>query len=376
MFATLALIVCAGFLITHISTAALAGWRLTRPPRPRPASAPRHSVGVIVSLSGLPERNAQTALTALRLLPHVETILFCAFSADEPIVAPVQAALADIDPARARVLIGRARHTVNPKLDNMEKGLAALTTDDILALDGNIDVPADLLDRLAARRDAKTGVVSANAVGSAPGSFGAEVECQFLNTLYARWLLTSDTFGGGYAIGKVFMLSRALLNSGGPDALATDVAEDAAATKLAWRFGLAVRQTDRPVDQPLGVRTLDQVWSRMARWARLRQRSYPALYAIEWAMTPWVAAAAGGAVAGLNGISFAWGIGAVLALWYATEAALARVAGWPWGPRAILAALVRDAMALAIWPLPFFSARYEWAGQAVSLNGANDPRTG
>jgi ceramide glucosyltransferase len=274
------------------------------------------------------------------------------------------------------VLIGRARQTVNPKLDNMEKGLAALTTDDILALDGNIDVPADLLDRLAARRDAKTGVVSANAVGSAPGSFGAEVECQFLNTLYARWLLTSDTFGGGYAIGKVFMLSRALLNSGGPDALATDVAEDAAATKLAWRFGLAVRQTDRPVDQPLGARSLGQVWSRMARWARLRRHSYPALYAIEWAMTPWVAAAAGGVVAGYHGIHVAWGLGAVLALWYATEATLARVAGWPWGPRAVLAAFVRDGMALAIWPLPFLSARYEWAGQAISLNGDTDPRSG
>lgn len=364
------LIVLAAFLFVHGATAILTGWRASRP-APRPASSSRGSVGVLVPVSGLPASDAHVALTALRLLPRAERIVFCAFDRAEPIVPAIEAGLAGIDPSRAALLVGRDTFSHNPKLDNMRKGLDDLSSDLILAIDGNVIVAPDLLDDLDAGWGDGVGAVSSPSVGSDPQSFGAQIECAFLNTMFARFLIASDTLGGGFVVGKVIMLPRALLEAGGgADALASDIAEDSAVTKLVRRAGLKTRLIDRPVDQPLGVRSFGQVWDRMSRWARLRHASFPAIYALEWAMTPWVPATLAAVVASWHGFGAASGFGLVLVYWYGVEFALAKGAGWPWRLQSFAAALARDLMIIAIWPLPFVSSRYVWAGQKITT----DPR--
>src|SRR6202008_4162066 len=53
-----------------------------------------------------------------------------------------------------------------------------------------------------------------------------------------------------------------------------EVAEDAAATKIVRGAGLKVRLMDRPLAQPLGRRSAQEVWNRQLRWARLRRASF------------------------------------------------------------------------------------------------------
>ena len=69
--------------------------------------------------------------------------------------------------------------------------------------------------------------------------------------------------------------------AGGIEALGAEIAEDAAATKIVRAHGLDVRLVDRPFEQPLGPRSVTQVWDRQVRWARLRRATFPIFYAPE-----------------------------------------------------------------------------------------------
>ena len=112
-----------------------------------------------------------------------------------------------------------------------------------------------------------------------PAGVWAELECAFLNTYQARWQYLADTLGAGFAQGKTMLWRRAVLQqAGGIEALARDLAEDAAATKVVDAQGLRVRLVDAPFGQPLGYRGTDEVWNRQVRWARLRRASFPACY--------------------------------------------------------------------------------------------------
>lgn len=83
---------------------------------------------------------------------------------------------------------------------------------------------------------------------------------RFLNTYQARWQYMVDSFGRGFAQGKTMLWRRAELErAGGIEALGSEVAEDAAATKIVRSAGLKVRLVDRPLAQPLGHRSANEV---------------------------------------------------------------------------------------------------------------------
>ena len=125
--------------------------------------------------------------------------------------------------------------------------------------------------------------------------FWAELECAFLNTYQARWQYIADAFGFGFAQGKTMLWRRAdLERAGGIEALANEVAEDAAATKVVRGAGLKVQLVDRPFPQPLGYRTAAEVWHRQVRWARLRRASFFAYFlpeAVSGGVLPMIALA-------------------------------------------------------------------------------------
>src|SRR5258706_450958 len=127
--------------------------------------------------------------------------------------------------------------------------------------DSNVSTPPDYLRRLLATWRADTGLVSSPAVGCTPANIWAELECAFLNTYQVRWQCFADSIGMGFAQGKTMLFRRALLErAGGIRALALEIAEDAAATKLVRKNDLRVRVVDRPFPQPLGHRTAAEVW--------------------------------------------------------------------------------------------------------------------
>ncbi|MCB1480573.1 MAG: glycosyltransferase [Rhodobiaceae bacterium] len=370
IFAEIAL---AGFLFVHLATAALTILRLRRPAVSPGQSALSEPVGVIVPVAGLDAREAKIATTALRLVnPDVE-IVFCAFDESEPAVAVVRAALEQHPDANARLLIGREHTTRNPKLDNIEKGYAAISADLAVSVDGNIDVPADLIGRLMSVHDARTGVSSAVPIGTQPETFAADVECAALNTFYARWQFCADELGDGKANGKVFMVRRSLLErAGGVDKLGSDTAEDASATKIANGFGLKTRLITSPVAWPIGARSLAEVWSRYLRWAQLRKQSYPALYVLESLITPAPAMVLAAGIAYAHDLSPFSVMMLLLVIWYGVEAALAHAVGWPWTWRFFPACLVRDAMMVTIWPIAMVKRTYLWRGRIIDTSPDTD----
>ncbi len=78
------------------------------------------------------------------------------------------------------------------------------------------------------------------------------MECAFLNTLQARWQYAGEAVGLGFAQGKSMLLAPPFLDSvGGIRALAAEIAEDAAATKIVRAAGRRVNLVAAPFSQPL-----------------------------------------------------------------------------------------------------------------------------
>ena len=304
-------------------------------------------------LCGLDNFAADTLRSTFALdYPHYE-ILFCVASAKDPVVPLVEALMAEHPDAKAKLLIGDDRLSSNPKLNNVLKGWAAAAHDWIIIADSNVLMPRDYIQQLFGSWRADTGLVASPPVGCRPQGFWAELECAFLNTYQARWQYAADTLGFGFAQGKTMLWRRAdLERAGGIPALAKEVAEDAAATKVVRSAGLKVRLVDRPFRQPLGRRTAGEVWNRQVRWARLRRASFLLYFLPEilaGGVPPMIAVAIAAHGAGLPPIPSAATFGA---FWYGGEMVLAAAAGWPVSALSPLYGLVRD----LLLPVLFVSA--------------------
>ena len=127
-------------------------------------------------------------------------------------------------------------------------------------------------------------------------------------------------------------------------------------------MGKSVRLAEPPFRQPLGPRSFRAVWSRHLRWARLRRLTFPPLFAAEifaGLLPPLAAATWALADVGIPVVAAAAGF---TVMWYAPEALLARIAGWPATTKSLAAWLVRD----LCLPALFVAA---WAGRGVTWNG-------
>lgn len=369
----------AGLLCLHLASVALVLWRL-RPGRAglAPAAqapgapAQRPFVSVLRPVCGREPFDAETLASSFRQdWPDYE-VMFCVARADDPVVPLVRALIAAHPGRPARLLVGDDRISRNPKLNNLVKGWAAAAGDPVVMVDSNVLMPDDFLATVMGCWAPGVGLVSAPPAGVRPEGLWARVECAFLNANQARVQLAVDALGFGFAQGKVLAWRRAVLEAaGGPAALAAELAEDAAATKLVRRAGLAVRLMPRPARQPLGRRGLGEVWRRQLRWSQLRRESFPAIFLLEPLNGPVVPLGllVAAAMAGLP-----WAlVGAFVLLWYGAEHLLARAAGWPAGPADLAALPLRDAMLPVLWLASFRPTRYDWRGNRVEPAQAAGP---
>ncbi len=366
------IVAAATFCITaatlHVATIAIAIHRFRQRPLPGTQSGQHPPVTLVRPLCGLDNFATDTLRSTFALdYPRCE-ILFCVASAQDPVVPLVEALMAEHPGANAKLLVGDDRPSSNPKLNNVLKGWVAATHDWIVIADSNVLMPPDYIQRLFGKWHSDTGLVASPPVGCHPQGFWAELECTFLNTYQARWQYVADTLGFGFAQGKTVLWRRAdLERAGGIPALAKEVAEDAAATKVVRSNGLKVRLVDRPFRQPLGRRTASEVWNRQVRWARLRRASF-LLYFLPEILTggalPMVAMAIAANGAGLPAIPSVATFGA---LWYGGEMLLAAAAGWPVSALSPLYGLVRD----LLLPLLFVSALrgndFVWRGNEMQV---------
>ena len=267
----------------------------------------------------------------------------------------------------ARLLIGNATVSANPKLNNLVKGWHAARYEWVLMADSNVLMPKDHLQRMLSVWRPDTGLVCSPPIGGAPQNVWAELECAFLNTYQARWQYFADGIGLGFAQGKAMLWRRELLDSaGGIEALGSEIAEDAAATKLIRARDLRVRVVAPAFVQPLGHRSLAAVWHRQLRWARLRRITFKLFFIPELfvgIVPPLALAAALTAAAGWPMIGT---LVPLVAAWYAAEALLAYCAGWPLSLWSIPVWLLRDALCPALWIAAWVGDEFKWRGNAMS----------
>lgn len=340
---------------------------------PAPEGVP--AITIVRPVRGVEPYDAVTLGSTFELdYPRYE-IVFCVADPDDPAIALVDSLIARHPKQPARLLVGEDLGSPNPKLNNIAKGWAAAAHAWIVIADSNVLMPRDYLQRLLLTWRKTVGVVCAPPIGASPEGFWAEVECAFLNTYQARWQYATDTLGYGFCQGKTMLWRRSELDAaGGIAALANEIAEDAAATKVVRQAGRRVRLVDRPFAQPLGRRTAETVWSRQLRWAQLRRQSFPLQFLPEILTGTLPPLLAGGAAAALLDASIPGVTAALLAVWLGCETWLAHAARWHLSWRSPAAWLCRDLLLMAIWVGAWVKRSYSWRGNhVVVLKPAHTP---
>ncbi|TIO51633.1 MAG: glycosyltransferase [Mesorhizobium sp.] len=355
-------------LLSNLASILLASSRLKAPRVIPPPAGKQPPVSIVVPARGVEPFTEETLKRAFSLdWPRYE-LIFCVAHADDPVVKLINAAIARFPKVPARLLVGDDRISANPKLNNCVKGWQAARHDWVVLADSNVLMPKDYVQHLMAAWRPDTGLVCSTPVGSRPDGFWAEVECAFLNTLQARWQYAGEALGLGFAQGKSMLWNKPMLDAnGGIQALAAEIAEDAAATKLVNGLGLRVNLVASPFEQPLGQRRLAEIWSRQARWARLRRVTFPLFFAPEiltGVVMPLIFALVAAASAG---VSLPTAALCVLAIAYVPECLLAWSRGWYLSPRSVIAMIVRDAMLPAIWARGWLGGAVEWRGNAMTI---------
>jgi ceramide glucosyltransferase len=356
---------CVATTAIHVASTLVAIVRCKSPAVHRPAPADAPAVSLVRPVCGIENHIEETLASAFRLdYPRYE-IVFCVAFAHDPVVPTVRRLMAAHPRVPARLLVGNEKISDNPKLNNVYKGWRDTAQDWIVLADSNVFMPPDYIQRLLAAWRPDTGLICSPPVGCRPDGFWAELECAFLNTYQARFQYTADTLGLGFAQGKSMLWRRDVLEpEGGIRALASELAEDAAATKVVRRAGLRVRLVDAPFEQPLGHRTAAEVWHRQVRWARLRRTSFKACFMPEiLAGGAWPLLAALFAVA-QSDLPLA-AVPALAAVWYGSEAVLAWAAGWHLTARSPLAFALRDVLLPAIWLNGWLGSAFVWRGNQM-----------
>lgn len=358
----------AALIASNLASIALAASRLRRRKPIAPPDREAAAVSIVVPARGIEPFTAETLERAFSLDWPCYELVFCVAQPDDPVALMITDAMARFPAVPARLLIGDDRFSANPKLNNCIKGWEAARHDWVILADSNVLMPADYIQHLMAAWREGTGLVCSTPIGSRPAGFWAEVECAFLNTLQARWQYAGEALGLGFAQGKSMLWNKPMLDAnGGIRALAAEIAEDAAATKLVNGIGLRVNLVAAPFEQPLGRRSLGDIWSRQARWARLRRVTFPLFFLPEILTGVAVPLALALVAADAAGFSLAATAVAVLAAAYLPECALAWTKGWYMSPRMVAAMMARDLLLPAIWARGWLGGAVDWRGNAMTI---------
>ena len=339
--------------------------------RPRQAPLPSRAapgVSVVRPLCGLDNFCDETLESSFRLDYPTYEVIFSVARPNDPVVPLVQRLIAKYPGIPASLIVGDEKVSANPKLNNCVKGWDAARYNWIILADANVLMPKDYIQRLLAGWRRQTGLVCSMPLGSRPRNLWAELECAFLNSFEARWQYCAEASGYGFAQGKSMLWWREIMEKGGGiRALASEIIEDAAATKLVRAQGLAVNLVDSPFEQPLGSRTAPDVWRRQARWARTRRKTFPFFYAPEifaGAALPSIAAA----YAAINfDVSVTTTVFCVALAWYIPEILLTRSLKWHTSWRLPFLFLLRDLMLPILYIDAWCIDNFVWRGNEMTV---------
>lgn len=352
-------------LAAHLVSTAIVLLRYLRPDAGLPGNdSDLPLISLIIPVCGVDQSARETLGSAFgQDYPRYE-LLFCVASENDPAAGLVRELIAEHDHPDVHLLVGDDRISSNPKLNNVFKGYRASRGDWVSITDSNLLLPPSYLRQLVSQWRPGIGILSSPPEGARPGNFWGAVECAFLNSYGARWILAGDSIGLGFALGKTLFWRREVIEAGGGlRTLGREMAEDIAATKLVRAQGLRARLTRRMFPQPIGDRTARQVWARQLRWSRGRRDGIPLIFLSEVFQSPVLPFAASLVLIATGELPLAFGLVMAL-LWYGSEMLLAWLAGWPHGWRDLAAMVVRDLLLPLIW-------LSTWAGRGFVWRGTN-----
>lgn len=367
---------CAFILVMNFASMWLMGRKCRARARNMPAPAEAPPVTIIRPLCGLETFSEETLGATFDLdYPNYE-IIFCVQFPNDPIIPLVEQLIAAHPEQDARLLIGDDYVSQNPKLNNCVKGWNAARNDYVILADSNALPPRDYIQTMLAAFEPNTAMTVSMPIGTRPTTFWSMVECAILNTFQARWQYGAEAIGAAFAQGKNMMWRREVLErAGGIRALACEIAEDAASTKVIRAQNMSIRLVDMPFEQPLGDRTAQEVYSRHVRWARLRRVTFPAHYAPEFMNGSFVAVVLGSFAAfqiGGDIIIAATTAALIVGAMHGAELWLARVCGFPVDWRKHLALFVRDLLLPVIFVDALIFDDFVWHGNAMSVREVED----
>ncbi|WP_395667234.1 ceramide glucosyltransferase [Methylocella sp.] len=359
---------CLALILLNLASVGIALWRTWPRRRPYPTPAPAPGVSIVRPLCGLDNFIEETLSSSFTLdYPNYE-VIFCVARANDPVVGVARRLIAQNPRIPAKLIIGDEKVSANPKLNNCVRGWDAAAHGLIALADHNVLMPKDYIQRMLAPFKPDVGLVCSMPLGSHPQNPWAELECAFLNTFEARWQYAAAAAAGGFAQGKNMMWRKEVMErGGGVRALAAEIAEDAASTKLVHAQGLKVALVDSPFEQPLGRRSLRDVWMRQARWARMRRKTFPLFYAPEIFAGAAVPAFAAAYAAHLADFGVAAAALLVAALWHVPELVLAKIAGWHGSWRMPFMLALRDLMLPVMYLDAWFVDDFTWRGTQMSV---------
>lgn len=362
-------------LATNLASQAIAIWRLRRPLERSALLAELPPVTIVRPVRGIEAFSRETAVSGLELdYPRYSTI-FCVADAHDPIIPLIEELIGRYGAEKVRLIVGDVPVSANPKLNNCVRGWEEATTDWVILADSNVLMPKDYIQRMLAAWRPDTGLVCSTPAGSRPQSFGAEVECAFLNAFQARWQYVGEALGMGFAQGKSMLWNKPFLDAnGGIAALGAEIAEDAASTKLVRAAGKHVHLVGQPFEQPLGPRRLADAVQRQFRWARLRRVTFLPYFMLELISAPMLAAVLAAFGAPALGLPVWLAPLLALGLWYAGDIALSASTGWFMNWRTPLAMLVRDIAFPGVWAYAFVGGEVSWRGNAMKIATDGDNR--
>lgn len=355
----------------------LAGWRLRRRDTENALVRQKPPVSIVVPLRGFENFTSLTLSRAFELdWPDYE-LLFCVADEFDPVIEEVRRTSAAFPAVSAQVLLGDDRISANPKLNNCVKGWRAARHEWVILADSNVLMPKSYIATMMSAWRTDSGLVCSPPLGSRPAGFWAHVECAFLNGSQGRWQYAAEAIGIGFAQGKSMLWNKPFLEDhGGIRALAAEIAEDAASTKLVRNAGRNVHLVSPPFEQPLGQRRPSEIWSRQTRWARLRRVTFPQYFAPEiltGALPPLLLALAAAAMMDINLAITAF---AVLAIMYVPELVLAALNGWPLSLYTLPAMIARDMIMPVVWTRSWIGSAVAWRGNVMTIGTAESTLAG
>jgi ceramide glucosyltransferase len=332
--------------------------------RDRAQRPPRHQAAdfsIVAPLAGSDDASADYVDALAALSRAGAEVLVCVATPDDGAIAPLKARWPE-----APLLVGSS-DTFNPKMNNVRKGLEAAKREVVVLCDAGIALELEDLRIAAAALSDEVGLVLALKAATDPANFAAEMERAYLNGHQARFLLLADRIGMAVASGGVTLLTnKTLQRIGNWQGFNRWIADDYSVVRSVRELGMATTLGNRLLKLPLGRRDWSMVWRRQVRWARTRLRLpvWPvvALEPLIGAAVTGLAGALGLAALGVGTGMICLFVGVHLLAWMLAEKVFVEGRGLEFVGRAIVATLVREALAPVLMVQALAGRTIDWRG--------------